>query len=598
MQTRIFLLAFFVITSWSCKKTKVITTGFNNSAKVIATIIGSIEDENGSALSDALVEINNIKYITTESGFFNFNKIQIKELAQLVSVTKEGYFSAFRTIHSKYGGNSNIVIKMIKKENPIIFQSQSGALVSKNELELLLPSRGYKNKISGAPYSGEIRVFVAPILTHDDDFLKKIPGDLRGLNSNNNLSGLASFGMVTIELEDPLGNPLQIGKDEIVTIKMPIANTQLSTAPTDIPLWYFDSEKSLWVEEGKAKKVGNKYEGMVKHFSTWAFNISNGLPPVNFSVRFMNNLNLPLLGCEIRLKALQPVFNGGGWLNYDGDASGDIMSNTSYLLELIPFTCNSAIYTTTFASTTANVNLGTITIPNLTTVSGSINDCNNNPIANNGGFLFNGGPATPFLADGLGNFSFCISNCNLPYFATIIIPSSTLNYGDTSVALSAGTNNLGSIRNCGYRPRSISCTITNQSTGKVYSLFGTYHGPLIPIIQPLISKSTLSNGITNINGGVLSDNLANGEVYLDFDGNGTSGIHNLTFIHFTHRYTPNANNSTVTTIFHANVNIPINIISYSSTPNIGFVSGSFNGTFMAGGFNHNLQGSFNTQRGN
>ena len=50
---------------------------------------------------------------------------------------------------------------------------------------------------------------------------------------------------------------------------MNIPADQLSSAPAQIPLWYFDEEKGVWQEEGFAKREGNKYVGTVTHFTDW-----------------------------------------------------------------------------------------------------------------------------------------------------------------------------------------------------------------------------------------------------------------------------------------------------------------------------------------
>ena len=36
-----------------------------------------------------------------------------------------------------------------------------------------------------------------------------------------------------------------------------------------MPLWYFDEQKGMWVEEGVATKQGNQYVGTVNHFTDW-----------------------------------------------------------------------------------------------------------------------------------------------------------------------------------------------------------------------------------------------------------------------------------------------------------------------------------------
>lgn len=47
----------------------------------------------------------------------------------------------------------------------------------------------------------------------------------------------------------------------------PIPETMRDNPPPTIPLWYFDDESGLWVEEGIATLQGDVYVGEVGHFS-------------------------------------------------------------------------------------------------------------------------------------------------------------------------------------------------------------------------------------------------------------------------------------------------------------------------------------------
>ena len=88
-----------------------------------------------------------------------------------------------------------------------------------------------------------------------------MPGALIGIRTNNQKEILRTFGMAAIEIEDELGNKLQlrIGKEATLTFVIP-TNIQ-SSAPNLIPLWYFDTEIGIWREEGQATKVNNTYVG-------------------------------------------------------------------------------------------------------------------------------------------------------------------------------------------------------------------------------------------------------------------------------------------------------------------------------------------------
>jgi hypothetical protein len=65
-----------------------------------------------------------------------------------------------------------------------------------------------------------------------DNFLGIMPGILAGLDADNDLVGMVSLGMLSVELEDDAGNALEIAGGKTVKVTMPAA----IDAPATIPL--------------------------------------------------------------------------------------------------------------------------------------------------------------------------------------------------------------------------------------------------------------------------------------------------------------------------------------------------------------------------
>ena len=87
---------------------------------------------------------------------------------------------------------------------------------------------------------------------------------LFGLNEDGNERGLKTYGMTVVELEDPSGNPLQLAAGSPVEMTTDIPASLQGDAPATIPLWYFDEEMGIWMEEGSAELVnGDTYIGKV-----------------------------------------------------------------------------------------------------------------------------------------------------------------------------------------------------------------------------------------------------------------------------------------------------------------------------------------------
>jgi hypothetical protein len=109
-----------------------------------------------------------------------------------------------------------------------------------------------------------------------------MPGDLVGLNENNERGALGSLGMVAVELVSASGDPLQVKEGKKVTMKVNVPAAMLATAPATIPMWYFDEARGYWTREGSAELQGNQYVTEVPHFSFWNcdawFDLVNGVP--------------------------------------------------------------------------------------------------------------------------------------------------------------------------------------------------------------------------------------------------------------------------------------------------------------------------------
>src|SRR5690606_17688534 len=109
----------------------------------------------------------------------------------------------------------------------------------------------------------------------------------------------------------PTGEHLQLAKGKPSTLKVKIPESQLSSAPDKIPLWYFDDAEGFWKEEGLAIKQGDSYVGTVEHFTDWNCDDPNEIATIIGTV----------LDCTG-----QPVITGQ---IYAGQSSSDLRNSTS-----------------------------------------------------------------------------------------------------------------------------------------------------------------------------------------------------------------------------------------------------------------------------
>jgi len=115
---------------------------------------------------------------------------------------------------------------------------------------------------------------------------EEMPGDLRGIDSEEALVQLATYGMVAVEIRDANGNDIQLKEGVTAKVEFPLSAELVEDASETIKTWSFDEDRAYWVEEGSATLVDNKYVAEVSHFSFW--NCDAPFPVVHIKGRLVD----------------------------------------------------------------------------------------------------------------------------------------------------------------------------------------------------------------------------------------------------------------------------------------------------------------------
>jgi Bacterial Ig domain len=107
------------------------------------------------------------------------------------------------------------------------------------------------------------------VLAYDIDQRNPIPGDFSGKDLNGNRVRLETYGAMDVELSDAGGTPIHLASGATADIAIGIPPAFQAAAPQSIPLLSYDRKAGYWVEEGKFKRIGNRYEATVRHLSTF-----------------------------------------------------------------------------------------------------------------------------------------------------------------------------------------------------------------------------------------------------------------------------------------------------------------------------------------
>ncbi|MFK7773827.1 MAG: hypothetical protein AB8F94_16875, partial [Saprospiraceae bacterium] len=333
--------------------------------------------------------------------------------------------------------------------------------------------------------------------------------------------GLTSYGMVAVELLGSGGELLNVADGKTVQLTMPVASGQTSSAPAEIPLWFFDETNGVWKEEGKATLQGNEYVGDVSHFTFWNCDINWDLIYLDGSVLLEG---VSLEGAYVCLN----FDSGQGWgntacdvTNSGGVFSGQVPTNTTFTLNIYPAgytNCGDAIYTTEVGPFTADMTLDPINIDpsavidNSMNVTGTLIDCDNNPVTN-GYAKIKLGWAEYYAYTSDGTIDYAFTHCGTAAEVEItVVDLDDFTQSDPTTYPSAPSIDMGEVQAC----ITLAEFITYELDGMTYTLteyisindsLGQGSGEQFITgqsnNQDYISLQTLGNAVGTFGGGFL-----------------------------------------------------------------------------------------------
>ena len=396
------LLLLSVVSWWSCNQDPL-----NLESRLVnVAFAGRIVDETGAPITGAQVQAGTEIVTTDGNGVFRTKSVKLPDNDAIVTVSKIGYFEFSRAYYVENNALKTVTIELLKKTQVGSFDNASGGTVS------IPGGPTLKFPPNSVNTSGNIRVFAHYLNPEDVALGLFMPGDLRAINAGGTEQALGTYGMVAVELEGA-GGKAQIATGMEVELAMPIMSTQASQAPSEIALWYFDTAKARWMEEGSAQKTGNQYVGKVKHFSFWNCDVGLPLIHLNGSV-FIGDLQHPLANAVVKL-----VSTASGWPGYastdnEGQFGGGVIQGVEMELTIQLYDeCGAQVlYTQTIGPFSSNTTLPPIilsnSISNAITVTGTLEDCTGDPVSN--GYVQIGN--TVVFSDANGVFTYNTFNCS------------------------------------------------------------------------------------------------------------------------------------------------------------------------------------------
>ncbi|WP_225000305.1 carboxypeptidase-like regulatory domain-containing protein [Cesiribacter sp. SM1] len=237
---------------------------------VTTTLSGLVLDEEGNPLSGVRVTAHGETATTDAEGSFRLQDVQVPGNRCVISAGKEGYFTSVRAEVPRKEKETRVNVYLQRATTTHTIDAMAGGTATlANGSKVEIPTSGLVTE-SGDVYEGEVNMSVLYQDPSAAGFGAVVAGgDMMARRTDESSTILYSYGILRVLLTGSDGEKLQLAAGKPSTLTVAIPESQLTTAPQTIPLWYFDEEEGVWQEEGSATRQGDKYIGTVKHFTDW-----------------------------------------------------------------------------------------------------------------------------------------------------------------------------------------------------------------------------------------------------------------------------------------------------------------------------------------
>lgn len=376
-------------------------------------LIGQVLDIEGIPVSDATVNMGTNNTTTDIYGHFFFNDVDMNAKGQYVTIEKEGFFLGSRRFFPQADAKSRVRVEMINKTFNQSFNTNEPETINFGNVSIDFPANGIVTE-NGSTYNGDVFVAAQWLNPTTRNVYDQMPGNLQGVNADNEEVSLKTLGMVAVELQGENGEKLNIMEGASAAFVYAIPDASIVNSPTEVPLWSFNEEVGIWVIEGVATlgPDGASYIGEFTHFSFWNWDIP--VDNIYFSTTFQDQDGNPLYNVMVTINS-ESYGTGYGYTDDLGYVAGYVPAGEVLTLNVwAAFGCNNVFYTDNIGPFDADTNLGVIMIENAsanaTSVSGTLVNCDGDNISGVAIVNLDGYQWYNYTED--GDFSFYLNNCS------------------------------------------------------------------------------------------------------------------------------------------------------------------------------------------
>ncbi|WP_428740027.1 astroprincin family protein [Sulfurimonas sp.] len=242
-----------------------------------------VQGYDGALLKDATVTINEATGTTDEKGVVVLD-IDTPDGDDIVVKASEDGFVNQSVIATLSEETTVLVVMHPVKEILTVANIEAQQVIEGETLgaKISLPANSLV-KPDGSLAEGNVTLQLTPWDVRNNE-LAAMPGNGQAIDAEGNRVELISAGMMSIDFYDSEGNYLQLATGVTAEILMDLTqlsiNNQALTVGDTIPLWHFDEDQGLWIEDGTGVVVasdtsvtGMAISATVTHFSIWNWDL-------------------------------------------------------------------------------------------------------------------------------------------------------------------------------------------------------------------------------------------------------------------------------------------------------------------------------------
>jgi hypothetical protein len=302
-------------------------TGGTSETLTGGIVMGTVHSVQDVTIDGAEITVLGRETASNDQGWFTLAGVPAGDRV-VVRARAEGYRDAFETVEVREGVVSWVELHPAPVQVTATVDPATGGAVSSGAQTVTFPADAFVNATSGAAINEPVTVTMSAFdYTNYSDF-DAFPGEFIGRDLTGAERYLESLGFVDVTLRTAGGDEVALAPGATATIRLDSALS--ATAPATVPLWYFDEESGIWIEEGEATRQGTALVGEVSHFTTWNYDIAYAA--AFLSGRVVDVTGSPLPYAQVQHRGI--TYNGGSGAMTDSSGNYRIPVNPNQSVSL------------------------------------------------------------------------------------------------------------------------------------------------------------------------------------------------------------------------------------------------------------------------